>query len=391
MRLAKEAGLDLLRVHAHITRTELYDAADEQGLLLWQDLPLQWGYSRSVRKQAVRQADAAVRLLGHHPSVAIWCGHNEPLAIDTTEIGRSPVELVKVASRFFAGMELPTFNRSILDRAIAKTLRRADGTRPVIPHSGVWPHLPQLDGTDTHIYFGWYHGSERDLPRFLAAVPRMARFVTEFGSQAIPDTDDFLEPERWPDLDWDRLTERHKLQRTQPRALRARRRARRTFDEWRAATQRYQSLVIDRHIRELRRIKYRPNGGFAQFAFADAAPAGVLVGPRPRAGAQARLRGPPPGLRAGHRRRRPAARVDAPGPGHRRGRARRVRPAPAPPRPAVHRDAVVAGRCAPLAVRRRRGGRLRRPGRHAPVRGPARGEASSSSSSRSAARDCPSP
>jgi beta-mannosidase len=271
VRLAKEAGLDLLRVHAHITRTELYDAADEQGLLLWQDLPLQWGYARSVRKQAVRQADAAVRLLGHHPSVAIWCGHNEPLAIDTTEVGRSPVEIAKVAGRFLAGMELPTFNRSILDRAIAKTLRRADGTRPVIPHSGVWPHLPQLDGTDTHIYFGWYHGSERDLPRFLAAVPRMARFVTEFGSQAIPDTDDFLEPERWPDLDWDRLTERHKLQRTNlerfvPAAEHA------TFDEWRAATQRYQSLVIERHIRELRRIKYRPNGGFAQFAFADAAP-----------------------------------------------------------------------------------------------------------------------
>lgn len=30
--------------------------------------------------------------------------------------------------------------------------------------------------------------------------------------------------------------------------------------------------MIERHIRELRRIKYRPNGGFAQFAFADAAP-----------------------------------------------------------------------------------------------------------------------
>ncbi|MEJ7585909.1 MAG: hypothetical protein WKF43_17905, partial [Acidimicrobiales bacterium] len=37
--LAKEAGLDLLRLHAHITRPELYDAADEAGLLLWQDFP----------------------------------------------------------------------------------------------------------------------------------------------------------------------------------------------------------------------------------------------------------------------------------------------------------------------------------------------------------------
>jgi beta-mannosidase len=135
----------------------------------------------------------------------------------------------------------------------------------------VWPHLPQLDGTDTHVYFGWYHNTERDFPRFLAAVPRMARFVTEFGAQAIPDTADFMEPERWPDLDWDRLTTRHRIQKSRfdehvPPAEYD------TFDEWREATQRYQALVIERHIRELRRIKYRPNGGFAQFAFADAAP-----------------------------------------------------------------------------------------------------------------------
>lgn len=271
VRLAKDAGLDFLRIHAHVTRPELYDAADEQGLLLWQDLPLQWGYARSVRRQAIRQADAAVRLLGHHPSVAIWCGHNEPIAIDTAEIGDAPLGLARTVGRFVAGMELPTYNRTILDRAIAKTLRKADGTRPVIAHSGIWPHLPQLDGTDTHAFFGWYHNTERDLPRFLAAVPRMARFVSEFGAQSIPDTAEFMEPERWPDLDWDRITERHKIQKANfdkhvPPAEHA------TFDEWRAATQRYQALLIDRHIRELRRIKYRPNGGFAQFSFVDAAP-----------------------------------------------------------------------------------------------------------------------
>lgn len=52
--LATAAGLDFLRVHAHVTRPELYDAADEAGLLLWQDMPLQWSYARGVRKQAVR-------------------------------------------------------------------------------------------------------------------------------------------------------------------------------------------------------------------------------------------------------------------------------------------------------------------------------------------------
>ncbi|HLY83029.1 MAG TPA: hypothetical protein VKQ71_08585, partial [Acidimicrobiales bacterium] len=79
--LARRAGLDLLRIHAHITRPELYEAADRHGLLLWQDLPLQFGYA-GVRRQAVRQAQEAVDLLGHHPSIALWCGHDQPIALD---------------------------------------------------------------------------------------------------------------------------------------------------------------------------------------------------------------------------------------------------------------------------------------------------------------------
>jgi len=43
IQLAKGAGLDLLRVHAHVSRAELYDVADRAGMLLWQDMPLPWG------------------------------------------------------------------------------------------------------------------------------------------------------------------------------------------------------------------------------------------------------------------------------------------------------------------------------------------------------------
>ena len=82
VQLALDANLDLLRLHAHVSRPELYDAADDAGLLLWQDFPLQWGYARGVRKPAVRQARAMVDVLGHHPSIVLWCAHNEPLAVD---------------------------------------------------------------------------------------------------------------------------------------------------------------------------------------------------------------------------------------------------------------------------------------------------------------------
>jgi beta-mannosidase len=271
--LACDAGLDLLRIHAHITRPELYDAADEAGLLLWQDFPLQWGYARGIRKQAVRQAGAAVDLLGHHPSIALWCGHNEPMAIenDPTMWG-DPKALRRMALKAAAAQELPTWNKTVLDHSVKRAFEKSDGTRPVVAHSGVLPHPPQLDGTDSHLYFGWYHGEERDLPGFLRTVPRMGRFLTEFGAQAVPADAAFCEPDRWPDLDWQRLGRTHALQkavfdRYVPPAEHA------TFDSWRTATQEYQATVVRRHVEALRRIKYRPTGGFAQFCFADGHPA----------------------------------------------------------------------------------------------------------------------
>jgi beta-mannosidase len=271
--LALDAGLDLLRLHAHISRPELYAAADEKGLLLWQDFPLQWGYARGIRKQAVRQAHQAVDLLGHHPAIVLWCGHNEPMAIENdSSMWGDPASLRKMGLKALAAQELPTWNKTVLDRSVKRAFEKADGTRPVVAHSGVLPHPPQLDGTDSHLYFGWYHGDERDLPGFARALPRMVRFVSELGAQAVPADAEFCEPERWPDLDWERLGHTHALQRAVfdqrvPPAAFA------TFDEWRRATQEHQATVIRRQIEALRRIKYHPTGGFAQFCFADGHPA----------------------------------------------------------------------------------------------------------------------
>jgi beta-mannosidase len=275
---ALDAGLDLLRVHAHVSRPELYDAADERGLLLWQDMPLQWGYAAGVRRPAVRQAREAVDLLGHHPSIAVWCGHNEPMAIDPDAAAAGTGAATwRTAVRVLRAQQLPSWNKTVLDASIKRALEKADGTRPVVAHSGVAPHPPQFDGTDSHLYFGWYWGDERELPGFARTLPRMVRFVSEFGAQAVPAADAsgdgaaFCEPERWPDLDWARLGERHNLQKARfdryvpPGAFDS-------FDDWRGATQRYQAELIRRQVEVLRRLKYRPTGGFAQFCLADGHP-----------------------------------------------------------------------------------------------------------------------
>jgi len=265
--LAREAGLDLIRVNGHIARPELYEAADELGMLVWQDFPLQWSYARTIRKEAVRQAREAVDQLGHHPSIAVWCAHNEPLPVEDSRKKVFGAGIV----RHMVKEQVPTWNKTILDRWVKRAFETADETRAVIAHSGVAPHVPQLNGTDSHLFFGWYHGDERDLDGFAATLPRMVRFVSEFGAQSAPFAADFMEPDRWPALDWDRLVEQHGMQRevfeqhVPPHRYP-------TFESWRDATQQYQAELLRHHIESLRRLKYRPTGGFCFLTLNDAHP-----------------------------------------------------------------------------------------------------------------------
>jgi beta-mannosidase len=209
-----------------------------------------------------------VDLLGHHPSVAIWCAHNEPLALDL-----EPDEPVRVTAKakIGASMFLPTWNKDVLDRSLARQISRSDPTRAVVRHSGVLPGTTST-GTDTHAFFGWYYGTMDDLAPALRRLPRVARFVTEFGAQAVPETNDWMHPEQWPALDWDDLTARHAYQRqfaerfTPPAECKS-------FEEWSDATQAYQAALLQLQIEDLRRLKYTPTGGFVQYFFADMAPA----------------------------------------------------------------------------------------------------------------------
>ncbi len=266
--LAVEAGLDALRVQAHIAHPELYRAADELGVLLLQDFPLQWGYARQVRREAVRQAREAVNALGHHPSIVQWCAHDEPVA-DAPQ-----VEDERRARRLrrFVAQQLPTWNKTVLDRWLKRAFEQADPTRPTVAHSGVMPHLPRLDGTDSHLWLGWHDGDVADLAERARLVPRLVRFVSEFGAQSVPDSAaKFVDVSRWPQLDWESLREHHGLEvevimdRVPPVDHP-------TFGSWRVATQRYQAGLLRHYIETLRRLKYRPTGGFCFSWLADPAP-----------------------------------------------------------------------------------------------------------------------
>jgi len=270
VRLAKDANLDLLRVHAHVAQDHLYDAADREGLLLWQDFPLQWGYSRRIRKDAVAQARELVRTRGHHPSIALWCCHNEPLAVEITDVAEMSGWQ---AARAAASLLAPSWNKNRLDPALRRAFEDEDPTRFCDEKSGELPS-PWSGGTDTHMYCGWYVGEMRHFGRLAGSFPALTRFVSEFGAQALPRTEllEAMGCGQWPDIDWDLLSERHSAQ---PSLLH------RYVDpddhgdlaSYVDATQRYQGELLKYHIELLRRSKYAPTGGFALFQFADAYPA----------------------------------------------------------------------------------------------------------------------
>ncbi|MDG1410827.1 MAG: hypothetical protein P8L46_00275 [Acidimicrobiales bacterium] len=258
LRAARDAGLDLVRLVAHIARPELYEAADELGLLIWQDLPIRGMMARGVRGQAVRQAREAVDLLGHHPSIAMWCAHDEPRRQPAVRLSTPPV----------IGQQRPSWNRAVLDTSIRRVLQRTDGSRPVVKHTDVPPHLPQLDGTTSHLWFGWHDRAAADLGPTLARVPRMGRFVTAFGAASVNPSLPELSSPRWPGLNWEAIAgavgapvgSLHHL--VPPAAVD-------DGQTWARMTQQAQAEVIGTTIETLRRLKYRPTGGFCLHYLAD--------------------------------------------------------------------------------------------------------------------------
>ncbi|MBI3976844.1 MAG: beta galactosidase jelly roll domain-containing protein [Chloroflexi bacterium] len=246
--LMREANVNVVRVHAHVNRDELYRVADEAGLLVWQDFALQWGYddSETFKQSALRQQREMIEQLHNHPSIAVWCCHNEsPWA--------APWMAEKVPDYD------PDQNRD-LDERLAADARRLDPTRVV--------HLSSGTG-DAHAHVGWYSGNSmwdfRDLPG--------APFVTEFGAQALPSALSLARifpPEQlWPP-DWDAWAF-HDFQREETFdnagiAIGA------TIEEFVANSQAYQARLTQYAVECYRRAKWRPMTGVFQFMFVDGWP-----------------------------------------------------------------------------------------------------------------------
>jgi beta-mannosidase len=260
--LVRDAGMNAVRVHAHVAEKAFYEACDELGLLVFQDFPLQWTHRRSVLEPAVAQAREMARDLRSHPCVGIYLAHDEPFYVVPPEKWSMP-NLLRTGAEVLSP-RWALWQRRVLDPAVVRAIEREDGSRPVIDAAG-------HPLTTNHLYFGWYYGSFRDLDRVAKIFPGLSRLPTEYGAQALPNLESLQEiwpPGRAPD--WETLSLNYRLQ-TQ-RLLRYVRWGGDRTDFVRR-TQRYQAEVLKYATELFRRRKYHPTGGVFAFMLNDPAPA----------------------------------------------------------------------------------------------------------------------
>jgi len=179
--LIKDANLNFVRLPAHVEPDEFYGIMDEEGILIWQDFSLQWGYSDAPAfiDEAQNQLEDMIRLLNNHPSIVVWCIHNE---------GPSDMPWLGEKDENYS----PSQNRR-LDTVLYNLAMELDPTRYIHKNSGQG---------DNHVYVGWNSGQwlnygdwsgVRNTTAALEGQPPEqefnlpgAPFITEFGAQALP-------------------------------------------------------------------------------------------------------------------------------------------------------------------------------------------------------------
>ncbi len=176
MKLAIAANLNSFGVHGHIQAPSCYEAADQEGILLFQDFALQWRYDSGTEtnpgfvEKACRQIAEMAYTYWNHPSIVYWACHNEPMAM------------------FFPGQEpnpATDSDNQVLDEALETRLREVESYRHIHRASGI--------GDDLHMYDGSLNGGTVYNVR-----THRSWFVSEYGFWTLGPRVDKWNDQGWP-------------------------------------------------------------------------------------------------------------------------------------------------------------------------------------------------
>ena len=177
--LVRECNMNMLRVWGggYYVDEEMYEACDENGILIWQDFPFAcalYPASEEFLREVELEARENVLRISSHASLAIWCGNNE----------------------IWEGWGNWSWDKEVKDTALAvenynklfKTLLpeivKTYSPNAAYTHSSPlngWGRKESLIEGDCHYWGVWWGDST--LETYTRKVPR---FMSEFGFQSAP-------------------------------------------------------------------------------------------------------------------------------------------------------------------------------------------------------------
>ena len=172
MDIIKELGANTLRLAHYQHAQEFYDLCDENGLVVWAEIPYITMHMSNGRANTLSQMEELIVQNYNHPSIAVWGLSNEITAA-------SPV------------------NEELLEnhRALNDLCHRLDATRPttmanVFMLETESPILEIPDVNSYNLYFGWYLGeleqNEEFFDEYHAQYPDRCIGFSEYGADANP-------------------------------------------------------------------------------------------------------------------------------------------------------------------------------------------------------------
>lgn len=85
MRTARALGLNTLRMHVKVPDPRYLDVADEEGLLVWLDLPNHWTWTPTAARRAEATLDGLIARDWNHPSLVALSLVNESWGVDLAQ------------------------------------------------------------------------------------------------------------------------------------------------------------------------------------------------------------------------------------------------------------------------------------------------------------------
>ncbi len=182
---ARKANMNMLRIWGGgiYENDEFYNAADENGILIWQDFmfagtfyPSDESFLNNIRAEVKYQ----VKRLENHPSIAIWAGNNE-IREAIAGWGYQKMFGYSEQDSLQVWKDYHTIFEEVIPNALSEVL--GDQNYIYLPSSPVGhaeSRAAAADG-DSH-YWGVWHNYEP----FEAFENNVGRFVSEFGFQGMP-------------------------------------------------------------------------------------------------------------------------------------------------------------------------------------------------------------